>query len=67
MENLTCYCIVSENNNRTYVGATNNFDKRISLSTSKRVSLQCNETKKITEKSIEYNEQKINDFDQLLT
>jgi predicted GIY-YIG superfamily endonuclease len=29
MENLTCYCIVSENNNRTYVGATNNFDKRI--------------------------------------
>jgi len=29
MENLTCYCIVSENNNRTYVGDTNNFDKRI--------------------------------------
>ena len=32
MENLTCYCIISENNNRTYVGATNNFDKRITFS-----------------------------------
>ena len=29
METLTCYCIISENNNRTYVGATNNFTKRI--------------------------------------
>jgi structure-specific endonuclease subunit SLX1 len=29
MDSLTCYCIISENNNRTYVGATNNFNKRI--------------------------------------
>jgi predicted GIY-YIG superfamily endonuclease len=29
MDTLTCYCIISENNNRTYVGATNNFSRRI--------------------------------------